>query len=243
MLEQINFEVASRFQFNPADRVLLIDLGCGAGAVARTVAKYYKNSVVKGITITPSQVKIASELNVAEGLDRRIEILLADYTDMPFQKDEADGVFAVESACYASGPAKKDFIREMARVLRPGGRFVVADCFVIRPEKEFGPLLKRAYRAACRDWAVPEMITLEPFAAALKKHGFADIRVEDISWRAAPSVAHAPWAVCTFILKRLLAGQPLKKHTLNNLKASLLAPVIGISRSKFRYCLISGIKM
>jgi MPBQ/MSBQ methyltransferase len=243
MFEQLNLEVASRLQLGPEDHAFLIDLGCGMGAVARTVARYYKNSTIKGVTIAPSQVRIASKLNARQGLDRRIEILRADYTNMPFKDSEANGVFAVESACYAEGPAKEKLIHEMARVLGPGGRFVIADCFVMRPEKEFGTLLNLCYRAACRNWAVTEMCTLENVVATLEKHGFGNIIVEDISWRAAPSVAHTPFAVFTFILEKLLTGRRLRPHTLNNLKASLLAPILGISRHKFRYCLISGMRM
>src|SRR5262245_21014585 len=79
MLEQINLEVASRLALIRDDEAFLIDLGCGAGSVSRTIAKYYKNSTIKGVTITPSQVNIASELNAIEGLERQIEILRADY--------------------------------------------------------------------------------------------------------------------------------------------------------------------
>jgi len=242
MLEQINLEVAYRLQLNPDDRAFLIDLGCGMGAVARTVAKYYENALIKGVTISPSQVRIASEVNASKGLDRQIEILRADYAALPFRDGEADGVWALESACYAEGPAKENLVREMARVLKAGGRFVIADCFLIRPEKEFTPLLGKCYRAACRNWAVPEMCSLGLLVDMLERYGFY-VAIEDISWRAALSVAHAPFAVATFVLKKLLARETLGPQTFNNLKASLLAPVIGMSRSKFRYCLISGIKM
>ena len=84
------------------------------------------------------------------------------------------------------------------------------------------------------------MPELENFVAALESHGFRDIVVEDISWRVAPSLAHAPFAVLTFIVKKLLTGEPLKRHSINNLKASLLALTLGINRSKFSYYLISG---
>ena len=56
----------------------------------------------------------------------------------------------------------------------------------------------------------------------------------------APSLAHAPFAVLTFVIKNLLAGKKLKKHSINNLKASLLALVLGAHRSKFSYCLVSA---
>lgn len=240
MLEQLNLEVATRLLRSPKDAAFLIDLGCGMGSIARCVAKNYSNAIIKGITIAPSQVEIASALNAHEKLQDQIEILKGNYTALPFEDAAADGVWAVESACYAEGSAKENLAREMARVLKKGGRFAVADCFIIRPEKELNFLIKRCYSAVCRSWALSEMPELDSFVAAMKRQGFQDIIVEDISWRVAPSLAHAPFAVLSFIFGKLLAGEPLKRHSINNLKASLLALALGLNRSKFSYCLISG---
>jgi len=240
LLEQLNLEIAERLRLDPKDRAFLIDLGCGSGAIARSVAGSYPNSAIKGITIVPLQVETANKLNSLKNLDSKIEILRGDYTSTPFADGVADGVWAVESACYAHGATKENLGREMARILKTGGRFVVADCFVKDPEKKLNYVIGKCYAAVCRYWALPEMPELEGFVATLRKHGFQDIVVEDISWRVAPSLAHAPFAVMGFILKKLLAGEQLKRHSINNLKASLLALVLGSNRTKFSYCLISG---
>ena len=240
MLEQLNREVATRLRLDPGGRAFLIDMGCGAGAIARTVARNYLSATIKGVTITPSQVEFATKLNADENMRGRIEILRGDFNSMPFEDRTADGVWAVESVCYAEGAAKESLAREMARVLKTGGSFAIADCFIKKPEQDLNFLMRRCYAAVCRYWVLPEMPELDCFVAALKIHGFRDIVVEDISWRVAPSLAHAPFAVLTFIAKKILAGDPLKRHSINNLKASLLALTLGINRSKFSYCLISG---
>ncbi len=240
MLEQLNLEIAARLHLDSKAKAFLIDLGCGVGAIARSIAKNYSNSIIKGVTIAPSQVETATKLNALENLHEQIEIQTADYTALPFADGAADGVWAVESACYAEGAAKENLVREMARVLKTGGRFVVADCFVKQPEKKFNFLIERCYSAACRNWAFSEMPALDCFVAALERQGFRDIIVEDISWRVAPSLAHAPFAVLSFTLKKLFAGEPLKQQSINNLKASLLALTLGLNRTKFSYCLISG---
>ncbi len=240
MLEQMNLEIAERLQIDSDEKAFLVDLGCGTGAIARSVAKNYSNAIIKGVTLVPSQVEFAAKLNARENLQAQIEIFKGDYTNLPFADATADGVWAVESACYASGADKANLVSEMARVLKTGGRFAVADCFIKQPEKEFNFLIKRCYPTVCKSWALPEMPVLDYFVAALKREGFQDIKVEDISWRVAPSLAHAPFAVCGFIFKKLLAGKQLKRHSINNLKASLLALLLGLNRSKFSYCLISG---
>ena len=115
MLEQMNLEVSARLRLDPPDKALLIDFGCGTGAIARSIAKNYSNSIIKGVTISPSQVEIAAKLNVSENLQEQIEILRCDYTELPFNDGSADGVWAVESACYAEGAAKEDRPRDGPR--------------------------------------------------------------------------------------------------------------------------------
>ena len=240
MLEEMNVEVARRLQIDPGARSLLIDLGCGMGSIARSVARRLPNSTVKGVTVVPSHVNVASALNVKAKLDDRIEILQGNYVALPVADGSADGVWAVESACYAAGTGKEDLVREMARVLKRDGRFVVADCFLKCPESELNRFVRRCYRSACQSWALPAMPNIDSFVAALKRSGFADVIVDDISWRAAPSLAHAPLAVTTFLIGKVLAGERLNRHTINNLKASLFALVLGLNRSKFSYCVVSG---
>jgi len=240
MLEQLNIEVAKRLELDRNADSLLVDLGCGMGAVARSIARKYPRSTIRGVTLAPSQVRIADSINEQCGLKNRIEILNEDYTNLPFGNDTVDAAWGVESVCYATGAEKEDLIREVLRVLKIGGRFVVADCFVTNPARNFTPLIKKCYSTVCDAWAVSEMATLELFVASLESHGFTNIVIEDASWRAAPSLAHAPLAVLTFVLRKWLAGQKLKEHTINNLKASLLALVLGARKSKFSYCIISA---
>lgn len=240
MLEQMNLEIAARLGLAAEAPAFLVDLGCGAGAISRFVAKNYPAAIIKGVTLAPSQVETAIKLNAQENLRERIEIFRGDYAALPFRDGAADGVWAVESACYAEGAAKENLAREMARVLKTGGRFAVADCFIKQPEKRFNPLVEKCYRQVCRGWALAEMPALDPFVDALERHGFGDVVVEDISWRVAPSLAHAPFAVFSFMLRKFFAGERLKPESVNNLKASLLAPALGLNRSRFSYCLISG---
>ena len=240
MLEQLNLEIGARLEINPNEKTVLIDLGCGVGAVSRTIAKNYSKTEIKGVTLVQSQIETGTKLNIEANLHRQIELLSGDYSALPFADGFADGAWAVESACYANGADKENLVIEMARVLKKGGRFLIADCFIKQPEKEFNFLCKRLYPAICRNWILPEMFGLNCFVATLEKHGFQDILVEDISWRVAPSVAHAPFAIFSFIIKKFLAGEKLKPQSIKNLKASLLTVPLGLNRAKFSYCLISG---
>src|SRR4051812_32381127 len=58
MLEQLNLEVAARLQLDAKKMAFLIDLGCGMGAIARSIAGNNPKAIIKGVTIVPSQVEI-----------------------------------------------------------------------------------------------------------------------------------------------------------------------------------------
>ncbi len=240
MLEQTNFEIGERLEIDSRRKTFLIDLGCGAGAVSRSVAKRFPHSIIKGVTLSRSQIELAEKLNAAENLQNRIEIFEGDYANLPFADGAADAVWAAESACYADGAGKENLAREMARVLKIGGRFAVADCFIKKSDEKLNFLIEKTYRTVCDCWALNEMPALSEFVAALKRCGFEDVLIEDVSWRVAPSLCHAPFAVSSFLFKKLLAGEKLNRQSINNLKASLLAIVLGSHRKKFSYCLISG---
>lgn len=242
MLRQMNSEVADLLQLSIDQQSFLIDMGCGVGATARFIARSFPKTMVKGVTIVPWQVEKAAELNKTAEIGEQVEVINADYTCMPFENKAADGVLAIESSCHAAGAHKELFVRELARVLKTGGRFVIADCFIKRPEKKFNFLANRCYQAICQNWVLPEMASLDSFVATLQKYGLRDVSVRDVSWRIAPSVAHAPFAVTSFIVKNLLENKTLKPQSINNLKGSLLSLVLGMNRSKFSYCLISGRK-
>ena len=240
MLEQMNLEVAARLGVDPGSRPVLLDLGCGMGSIARSIAVNHSNAFIKAFTLVPSHVEIANALNAKAGLSDRIDVRRGDYIALPLDDRSADAAWAVESACYAGGDSKEDLIQEAARVLKAGGRFVVADCFLKKREHKLGPLVRRSYRSVCASWLLDEMPHVDEFVAALERNGFHNIVVEDISWRTAPSLAHAPFAVMTFFAKKILARVACGPHSINNLKASLLSLLLGLSRSNFSYYLVSG---
>ena len=106
----------------PGERVL--DAGCGVGGSTCWLAEC-RDAEAVGITIVPSQVEQARREAAARGLGDRVSFQVADYVDTRYPDASFDVGWAMESLCHA--PDKRLFYREMARVLRPGGRLVVAE--------------------------------------------------------------------------------------------------------------------
>ncbi|MGW2488507.1 class I SAM-dependent methyltransferase [Streptomyces sp. NPDC001606] len=96
------------------DRVL--DAGCGTGrALPPLRAAVGPSGVVLGADLTPAMLEAA----VRSGRDRDGRLLLADVAALPLPSGCLDAVFAAGLIAHLSQP--EDNLRELARVVRPGG--------------------------------------------------------------------------------------------------------------------------
>lgn len=98
----------------PGDRVL--DAGCGTGrALPPLRAAVGPSGVVVGADVTPAMLHAA----VRAGRDRDGRLLLTDVAALPLRAHSLDAVFAAGLIAHLPHPA--DSLRELARVVRPGG--------------------------------------------------------------------------------------------------------------------------
>lgn len=147
---------------------------------------------ITGLNITPSQVRLAKERVAARGMSDRIELLQASATKMPLPDASCDRVVAVECAFHFD--TREDFFREAFRVLRPGGRLVLAD--VIRAQPDEKPFRRRVqafnWKFFMQKYAVPaaNADTRQSYAAKLVSAGFANARVDSISHDVYPGLHH-----------------------------------------------------
>jgi MPBQ/MSBQ methyltransferase len=241
MLEEMNSQVLTRLALpTTRDDDLIVDMGCGVGATVRHAARLFPRTRVCGITVVPWQVDTGNKWNERVGLYPRARLELADYTATGLAPASIDGAYAIESACHAEGSDKAGFIREAARILKPGARLVVADGFLKNPDRPLGRLFSALHRELCEGFVVPEMAQIEHFTRTLRRCGFDEVTVDDASWRVAPSAVQAPLAVLWFVLKKALRREHLGARSVGNLKGSVLSAILGANRSKFGYYLITA---
>jgi arsenite methyltransferase len=107
----------ARLKLQPSQH--LLDVGSGLGGPARYAAATF-GSRVTGIDVTEGFVVAARELTERCGLADRVEFLHADALSMPFD----DASFDVASCHYVAMNIadKVGLLREIRRVLKPGGR-------------------------------------------------------------------------------------------------------------------------
>lgn len=126
------------------DRVL--DAGCGTGrALPPLRAAVGRSGVVVGADLTPAMLEAA----VRAGRGRDGHLLLADVAALPLRSESLDAVFAAGLIAHLPQPLKN--LRELARVVRPGGTLAL-----------FHPIGRAALAARQGRQITPDDLRAEP---------------------------------------------------------------------------------
>jgi cyclopropane fatty-acyl-phospholipid synthase-like methyltransferase len=238
MLEEMNRQVQKRLKIDTPDPHIL-DFGCGLGATLRSFARSIPAAELHGITLVPWQLEQGRRLNDASEQTANIRLSLDDYEHSTFPSQSFDAVYAIESSCYGTGAAKSRMIREAQRLLRPGGRLVVADGFVGQ-QRLRGPL-RAIFRLLCRCWAISELGQIELFTHELERAGFCDVQADRIQARVAPSVLQVPWVTLRFLLTSVVFGnRRMTRARWNNILAPILLPFVGYPIGPLAYYVVSA---
>ncbi len=133
----------------------ILDLGCGRGAVLLLAAQRLTTGRAVGVDLwrridqSGNSAEATRRNAVAEGVADRVELHTADMTALPFPDDSFDVVvssFAIHNISGRAGREKA--IDEAVRVLRPGGRVMIAD---VRGTRQYeGRLVQVGMRDVCR---------------------------------------------------------------------------------------------
>jgi SAM-dependent methyltransferase len=166
-------------------------------------------------------------------------LTLGDYEHTAEQPESFDAAYAIESSCYARGADKSALLREAHRLLRSGGRLVVADGF-LGPGRLRGPQ-RPIFRKLCECWAIDTLGEIDLFQQELARLGFTNIVVERIQSRVTPSVFHVPWVTLKFLLTSVAFGRrKMTRARWNNVLAPILLPFVGFPVGPMAYYLVSA---
>lgn len=173
-LQNTNRHLATQANIKAGDQVL--DAGCGRGGSCFWLAR---NIGAKATGITPVQSQIsdcqigAKKLN----LEQDVDFVLADYCNMPFDDASFDVVWACESLCHAED--KSLFYKEAYRVLKPGGRLIIAE--YLRSERPLSAKGEKLLHSWLDTWAIPDIDTKPEHEAHAQSAGFSQFEVKDVT--------------------------------------------------------------
>ena len=100
----------------------ILEIGCGTGAVTRTLARALDVGEVVGLD--PGRLFIEQARRRAEGM-RGVSFVLGDGRELPFDEGSFDAVVCHTSLCHIPGP--EAVLAESLRVTRPDGWLAIFD--------------------------------------------------------------------------------------------------------------------
>ncbi|TMC42874.1 MAG: class I SAM-dependent methyltransferase [Chloroflexi bacterium] len=116
--------ILSAASITPQDRVL--DLGCGIGNILIALAERIAfTHPLLGVDVSPDLIRIGEREIARPGLRDRIRLQVAPATRLPFDDEAFDVVLTSHVLKHLDDDALRTSFREVARVLRPGGRFLL----------------------------------------------------------------------------------------------------------------------
>ncbi len=151
----------------------VLDLGSGGGIdvflASRKVGPLGK---VIGLDMTPEMVQKARANAQKAGL-ANAEFRLGEIEGLPMEDESVDVIISNCVICLS--PDKGKVVREMFRVLKPGGRLAIADEVALRP-------FTREEKEDSSKWCscVTGAITEKEYASALKRAGFREVYVKQL---------------------------------------------------------------
>ncbi|NEQ42564.1 MAG: methyltransferase domain-containing protein [Leptolyngbya sp. SIOISBB] len=164
----------------------ILDAGCGIGGSALYLCDRYQ-AQVSGVTLSPAQADRATERAELAGLSDRTEFLVADVLHTPFPDEQFDFIWSMESGEHY--PDKGQFFQESYRLLKPGGRLLMAT-WCHRPTNSLaGPLTESEQTHL--NWLyqlyhLPYVLSVPDYAHLAQQSGFQQLRTADWSEAVAP---------------------------------------------------------
>jgi ubiquinone/menaquinone biosynthesis C-methylase UbiE len=123
----------------------LLDAGCGPGQFTILVAERLPNAEVWGIDLAPTMIELARAHAVESAAAARLHFEVADVAKLPFPDGHFDALMSSGSIKHWPDPVAG--LRELHRVLAPGGRAFIGEMNRLAP-----PSAIQTNRKRLRHW-------------------------------------------------------------------------------------------
>jgi len=168
--QRMTLEVTNRLR--PSTGQHILDVGCGTGKTAAYIATTHDVSIT-GVTVSNHQIDLASATYASLISAGKLDFQFANAMQLPFSDASFEGAYAIESLVHMDD--RRAALRNIARVLRPGSRFSIADLVLDAgcPNPE-----------AIANWhelfQVPALPSADELKALLSETGFRVVECVDV---------------------------------------------------------------
>jgi len=104
---------------------IMVDVGCGPGYLVAAMAKSFPHLHIIGADIANEMVQLASKNLSSLSFGEQVEFRQGDIQALPFDDNAVDFVVSTFSLHHWSEPSHS--LKEIHRVLKPGGQFLIFD--------------------------------------------------------------------------------------------------------------------
>ena len=128
------------------DHQSVLDVGCGLGGLIEQINAGWSDMSLTGLNVDPEQLEICHRIRPQHGNSMRWQE--GDACELPFDDASFDRVFCIEAMFHFS--SRQQFLSEVCRVLKPGGRIVTSDIVLLESSTVL-PLPRFAVAALLND--------------------------------------------------------------------------------------------
>jgi len=161
---------------------IILDAGCGVGGSSIFLSKNFKCHV-HGITLSKEQVSIATQAAKKHSISKLLNFSVQDFHNTHFDNDTFDVIWFVESFCHSDKPS--DLLKEMFRILKPNGKILIADGFLLNEDKNEKDnfILKKWLN----NWAISMIPFLPAITKSMTNIGYHNVTTQDYSQKISKS--------------------------------------------------------
>ena len=170
--DRLTDQLIECLELQPGQRML--DVGCGIGTPALRLAGSIEADIT-GVTIHSGQAQEANARAAAAGLSHRVRFDHADAMALPYPDASFDVAWAFESLLHMD---RSRALAEIKRVLRPGGRLVIADTC---QHRSIAPEYQDVLDDARAKFAIVELPSIDDYRTMITSAGLELDEMRDIS--------------------------------------------------------------
>lgn len=199
--ERLNEVMAARLLATPA--MTVVDIGCGVGGGACFIASRHGSRVV-GVSNSRPGLEEAARFAKARGVDHLVSFEYGEAQQLPFPDASFDAVWSCEAIHNVAD--KTAVVREIARVLKPGGTVVLGDLFLLDSAPDAADIERLKQFSF-------HLSTADDFIALLQAHAIRVHESIDIGHHVGPQSPEASAEICREKLRHT-TGQTLERTIL-----------------------------